>query len=250
MITIYVLKCGNGKYYVGKTKKTAMKRYKEHVTGKGCAWTRKYKPTELIECFQGDNFDEDKKTKQYMDKYGIDNVRGGSYSQLKLDQSSIASLKREMNGANDKCNICGKSGHFMRDCPNNFKNFLRSIDIKFKQVKTKHEREKLVNELEQKLKKENRCFRCWGKGHFEKKCCKKKFVNGELIDSDSEDDEVWCCEFCDKKFTTYKGAAYHERYHCHAKKKSKCHRCGRTSHVTHNCYATLHVDGRELQEGY
>ena len=61
MTIIYVLKCRSGKYYVGKTKKTAMTRYKEHVAGRGCAWTCKYKPTELIECFQGDKFDEDKK---------------------------------------------------------------------------------------------------------------------------------------------------------------------------------------------
>ena len=140
MITIYVLKCGNGKYYVGKTNKTAMKRYKEHAAGKGCAWTRKYKPTELVECFQGDNFDEDKKTKQYMDKYGIDNVRGGSYSQVKLDQASIESLKREMNGANDKCNICGKSGHFVRDC-------------KYKNPK-----------------KNQKCHRCNRKGHTKEQC--------------------------------------------------------------------------------
>ena len=66
MPTIYVLKCRNGKYYVGKTEKTAMKRYKEHAAGNGCAWTRKYRPIELVECTFGDKFDEDKKTKQYI----------------------------------------------------------------------------------------------------------------------------------------------------------------------------------------
>ena len=117
MTWIYVLRCYNNKYYVGKTEKKIMQRYKEHLTGKGSAWTRKYKPIELVECIRGDKFDEDKKTKEYMEKYGINNVRGGSYCQITLDKVSIASIKREIRGANDKCNKCGKSGHFASKCP-------------------------------------------------------------------------------------------------------------------------------------
>ena len=43
--TIYVLKLKGGKYYVGRTDKNAIVRFKEHQVGKGSAWTRKYKPT-------------------------------------------------------------------------------------------------------------------------------------------------------------------------------------------------------------
>lgn len=211
MTIIYVLKCRSGKYYVGKTKKTAMTRYKEHVAGRGCAWTCKYKPTELIECFQGDKFDEDKKTKQYMDKYGIDNVRGGAYSQIKLDKASIASLKREMNGANDKCNKCEKTGHFARYC-------------------TTYKAEPAIKH----------CTRCNREGHIEAQCYATTYV-----ESDEEEGGVWCCSYCDREFYTKKGASYHERFQCRQKKKksSKCKRCGRNNHYTSNCYAKTHANG-------
>ena len=214
MLTIYVLKCRNGKYYVGKTEKTAMKRYKEHAAGNGCAWTRKYRPIELVECTFGDKFDEDKKTKKYMDKYGIDNVRGGSYCQIKLDQASLASLKKEMNGANDKCNKCGKSGHFMRDC---------------------------------KYKKPKKCTRCNREGHTASKCYATTYV-----ESDEEDEmvQVWICTDCNKEFDTKKGAEYHQRFYCHKKRKksSKCNRCGRNNHYTSQCWAELHVKGYVLND--
>ena len=36
-----------------------------------------------------DDYDEDKITRQYMDKYGINNVRGGSVVSVNLDKSMI-----------------------------------------------------------------------------------------------------------------------------------------------------------------
>ena len=167
MITIYILKCRDNKYYVGKTEKTAMKRYEEHTAGNGCAWTRKYKPIELVEYFFGDKFDEDKKTKLYMDKYGINNVRGGAYSQIKLDEASIASLNREMNGVNDKCNKCGKLGHFMRDCKYKKSNKCARCN---KCGKLGHFMR------DSKYKKSNKCARCNREGHTENQCYATTYV--------------------------------------------------------------------------
>ena len=208
---IYVLQLSQGKWYVGKTTKTAMKRFAEHKAGYGCAWTRKYKPIGIVECFLGDNFDEDKKTKQYMDKYGIDNVRGGSYCKIQLEQASVASIKREMNGSNDKCNKCGKLGHFMRDC---------------------------------KYKKSKKCTRCNREGHTASKCYATTYIESD------EEEEIWVCDNCDREFDTKKGAEYHQRFYCRKKKKksSKCKRCGRNSHYTSNCYAETHTKGYYLSD--
>ena len=60
MPTIYVLKLECGKYYIGRTNKKVIERFKEHKTGKGSAWTRKYKPIRIDKIDMGkDKFDED-----------------------------------------------------------------------------------------------------------------------------------------------------------------------------------------------
>ena len=46
-----------------------------------------------------------------MDKYGINNVRGGSFVSVELDNSVIILYNNE-NGTNDKCFKCGEKGHF------------------------------------------------------------------------------------------------------------------------------------------
>lgn len=51
-----------------------------------------------------------------MSKHGIDKVRGGSYSQIKLSEEEISLLKRELNSASNKCIRCGRDSHFIKDC--------------------------------------------------------------------------------------------------------------------------------------
>jgi hypothetical protein len=116
MIYVYILKLQHDKYYIGKT--TNIKnRIKNHYSGKGSAWTRKYKPIKVVEIKECcDNFDEDKYTKMYMSIYGIDNVRGGSYCQVKLDKCSVELIEKEIQTSNDSCFRCNKKGHFVNSC--------------------------------------------------------------------------------------------------------------------------------------
>ena len=52
-----------------------------------------------------------------MEQYGINNVRGGSFCQLKLDKDNLSTIKKMINGSSDKCYIyiCGETGHFAKD---------------------------------------------------------------------------------------------------------------------------------------
>ena len=98
---IYILRLEGGKYYVGKSDNPT-KRYQEHLNGSGSAWTKKYPPVSVLEIrANADPFDEDKLTKECMKKYGIDKVRGGSYSNIKLDETQIEFLNKELRTADD-----------------------------------------------------------------------------------------------------------------------------------------------------
>ena len=88
MVYIYILKLEDNKYYIGKTDNPDF-RLEQHIASKGSTWTSIYKPLELIDLIANcDDYDEDKYIRIYMDKYGIDNVRGGSFVQLNFDDEN------------------------------------------------------------------------------------------------------------------------------------------------------------------
>jgi len=118
MKTLYVLRLFNNRYYVGMTAKKIEKRFSEHLKGKGASWTRIYKPIDIEKTVSGDlcGFDEDCETKKYMYTYGIENVRGGSYSNINLFDTQLRILKREFDHNKQACLKCGRSGHFAKNC--------------------------------------------------------------------------------------------------------------------------------------
>jgi hypothetical protein len=115
MVCIYILELENNKYYVGKTANPTS-RFEDHQNGNGSEWTRLYKPLRLIEVIEGDDYDEDKYTFIYMNKYGIENVRGGSFSQIHFSKETREILTRILNGSNNNCFNCGDKNHFVREC--------------------------------------------------------------------------------------------------------------------------------------
>lgn len=116
MEQIYIIKLEKNKYYIGKTRNIE-KRWEEHLTGNGSGWTKKYKPTSLITTIKSTSqFDEDKYVKEYMAKYGIDNVRGGTYSNIVLDANSIAVLEKEIWHSKNLCTRCGRDSHYIKEC--------------------------------------------------------------------------------------------------------------------------------------
>ena len=116
MELIYIIKLEKNKYYIGKTRNID-KRWEEHLTGNGSGWTKKYKPMSLITTIKSTSqFDEDKYVKEYMAKYGIDNVRGGTYSNIVLDANSIAVLEKEIWHSKNLCTRCGRDSHYIKEC--------------------------------------------------------------------------------------------------------------------------------------
>ena len=69
------------------------------VVNEHIPWIQKYKPIRILYViYDCDKYDEDKYTRKYMDDYGLDNVRGGSFSTEHLDPVIRAML-------NPKCSI-------------------------------------------------------------------------------------------------------------------------------------------------
>jgi len=117
MVSIYILRLLNNKFYVGKSMNPC-KRIKEHFKNNGSVWTKKYKPIETIKIISDcDHYDEDKYTKIYMEKYGINNVRGGSFTSINLKKEEIIFIEKAIITANDRCFKCGSKGHFINNCP-------------------------------------------------------------------------------------------------------------------------------------
>jgi hypothetical protein len=148
MVFIYLLRLSQNKFYVGKTKNLTL-RIKDHIESKGSMWTKKYKYIKTDKIFtKCSKFDEDKITIKYMEKYGIDNVRGGIYSQIVLSNDYLKHINKIINHANDNCIRCGSSKHFIMNCNQ-------------------------VTHL--------KCCRCGNSGHTSNKCTSDKNIYGFLL---------------------------------------------------------------------
>lgn len=122
----YAILCEKNKFYIGRIDadgaKTIKDRYHEHEMGVGCEWTRLYRPIKLLEKeMDQDKWDEDNMVLRYMEKYGKENVRGGSYSQIQLTRAQCFALDKKFKSINDVCFTCGSKEHFANACPDKHK---------------------------------------------------------------------------------------------------------------------------------
>jgi predicted GIY-YIG superfamily endonuclease len=187
--SVYILRLEGGYYYVGKSD-NPMKRYQEHVSGAGSAWTRAHKPVGVEKIIENVSpFEEDRYTKEYMAKYGIDKVRGGSYVEKRLDEDQVYSLQKEIRMAADKCTVCGRAGHFAASC-------YAKTDVDGNELEDEEEEvwvceicdkefdsEKACAAHERTHKqRQQTCYRCGRPGHYSPDCYASRHVKGYSLD--------------------------------------------------------------------
>lgn len=211
-----------------------------------------------------------------MEKYGIDNVRGGSYSKLILDNNEIKFITKRIDSATDKCYKCGNNGHFAKDCDTITKSSSNNTTTESSSSNTITESSSSNNFTTNTLTKFFNCKYCNKEFASLKSCttcenlyCKNKPSNSKnqikkpeinhikkpeinqvnLISSNPEDIIVYCCKYYNKKFDTLKGVTGHENLYCKQKNNTtniNCYKCDREGHFSNNCYATKHINGKIL----
>jgi len=94
---VYALKCANSKWYVGQTTDIA-RRFVNHKEGTGAAWTKVHKAESIVKLINstGNDFLELATTLEFMDLYGIDNVRGSLFSNVHMPPDHVRLITKLM----------------------------------------------------------------------------------------------------------------------------------------------------------
>lgn len=215
MMKIYVLLCEGERYYIGKTDHIQT-RIEDHFSNNGSYWTKKYKPLKIVEVIENvDDLDEDKYTKKYMSIYGIDKVRGGTYSEITLPEYKKKCLMDELCTKDDLCFRCKRQGHFVNEC------YAKS-DINGKKIIDDSEEE----DSEEEEDSDDLYFRCKRQGHFASECYAKTDIDGKKI---TRSESISSCS-----------SNFEEINH------EVCERCERPGHKKEKCYAKTTVDGIDI----
>jgi len=246
MVFIYALKLTGNKYYIGKTEDPQFRLETHFSQKRGSAWTKKYSPIQIHEIIPDQSdYDEQRVTQEYMNKYGIDNVRGGPWCNVNLTNEVKEMIQKILNSSSDKCYKCGEQGHFAKFCPTKTASASSKTASASSKTASASSKTTFVSSKTTFVssKKTKNCQRCGRYGHNESQCYAKTYYNGGLIELESDEDEydeedeedseeeedsddeeeedIWYCQYCNRGFDSNRGCVFHENVHCGKRKLNK-----------------------------
>jgi hypothetical protein len=117
---LYVLVLQDCCLYVGRCRADRIgARFQEHACGHGAAWTRLHPPARVAYTRPSfDAFDEDACVLRLMTEFGVDAVRGGTWSSVKLREPELQHVRRRIAHALGECLYCGSREHLSNACGN------------------------------------------------------------------------------------------------------------------------------------
>jgi len=213
-IYIYIIRQECGKYFIVKKNTPSITIYditnlaREHKQ----KWLLQYKPVQIMEIIHSlDHWDEDKITLKYMDKHGIDNVRGGSFSAVILTSEEIFTIRTMISSANGKCSVCDALGHTKINCPiltefNDYEVIINSRDNTLLTTEDTNKPDKnTLPKSDTKLVM----------GYDLISSSAKEYMSSAILSVSTATSSIWQSWF--------------------GSNKSKCLRCGHDGHKTGNC---------------
>ena len=258
MVNIYILQLEDNKYYIGKTTQPEI-RLDSHFNSNGSSWTKKYKPIKVIGLIPDcDNYDEDKYTIKYMEKHGINNVRGGSFCEFNLSEENITTIKRMINGVSDNCYMCGSKDHFIKDCKMKSDNIK---EIPYENIEPKIN----TTVINDKLGNEKcDCISSFLKPHRRKKCLINNIIqppNKTIIPSEKQDivqpPNKIISSLPEEQVIVQTISSPEKQeivqppniiINIIQSDNKICERCGRNGHLSNDCFANKHNNGKTIPD--
>ena len=208
---IYVIELNGGFYYVGRYNIAQLK------IGIGPNWTKIYLPVSVIEekFKYGEDEDdiENKLVYKYMEKYGINKVRGGSYNSTNLSEYQINCLNNILKKNETSYTSTQHHSHHSHHSI-----FVRDDD--FTTVKYDSP--------------------------------KKSYFSNTIMGDKTVSSSAHICTYCEMMYADESILKKHEencvdKYFLKSKNDVKmCERCGRNTHTTQYCKAKTDIHGYPL----
>ena len=190
-LTVYVLECAHGMYYVGKTHKPVEQRFAEHVySTKGAEWTSIHRPLRIVQLAPYQAFEEMRTTLEFMKKYGKDNVRGADWCSVELTPAERQEIDRKLSAEEDRCYSCQQTGHMSKWCPNKYRRAGcercgRTTHTSAKCYASTTASGQPLFDSESSEEEEEvvllTCFRCGYPGHIVRDCYAGRHISGRYL---------------------------------------------------------------------